>query len=304
MPNILPGAVWHPINVGGRAKRRKGRGLVGHVAVSASKNLVPPPPSAGKDWHLYLPKSGPAIQYIDMDLQCWSTGAGNASLVAFESEGGLGSTAQVNAEPWTENQLDWAARILRYLHDTEGVPLRVMASSAAGERGFGTHRLGVPGYMAAGGEKWSSSAGKLCPGDAKHAQRFEIVRRAGGITLEDDDMFTEEDRQLLRITAQQLGGPGALDTSGKTPWGWPTSDGKTRTVVDMLRDWVPGFGRRTENTEAMVAGLSGAIAALAAAQPAGGLSAAAIEDAVKKALRENVVQVNVDVNGDAGVQQS
>src|SRR5689334_14594944 len=156
MPNILPGAVWQPIPVGNRAARRKGRGLVGHVAVSSAKNLTPGPLSSrNADWHFYLPKDGPAIQYIDLDLQCWASGVGNASLVAFESEGGLGTAAQVNAEPWTDNQLDWAARILRHLHDTEGVPLAVMEDSRPGSRGFGTHRLGINPWRVADGELWS-----------------------------------------------------------------------------------------------------------------------------------------------------
>ena len=179
MANIVPGVVWQPIDVGSRAKRRKGRGLVGHVAVSSSKNLVPGPLSSrNADWHFYLPKSGPAIQYIDLDLQCWATGAGNGSLVAFESEGGLGTSAVLNAEPWTDNQLTWAARILRHLHDTEGVPLEVMPDSRPSSRGFATHRLGINPWRVADGEVWSSAYGKECPGNAKVAQAAEIVRRA------------------------------------------------------------------------------------------------------------------------------
>ena len=112
MANIVPGVVWRPVDVGARAARRKGRGLVGHVAVSTSKNLVPGPlATRAADWHFYLPKDGAAIQYIDLDLQCWASGAGNGTMVAFESEGGMGTEAQVNAEPWTDNQLNWAARI-------------------------------------------------------------------------------------------------------------------------------------------------------------------------------------------------
>jgi hypothetical protein len=201
VPNLVPGAIWQPVDVGNRAKRTKGRGLCGHVAVSSSKNLVPGPlATRSADWHFYLPKDGAAIQYIDLDLQCWATGAGNATMVAFESEGGLGTEAQVNAEPWTDNQLTWAARILRHLHDTEGVPLRVMESSALSERGFGTHRLGIVGYMTTG-EVWSSARGKSCPGTAKHNQRAEVVRRAGVIgTTQEDDMTPEQEAKLDRAT--------------------------------------------------------------------------------------------------------
>lgn len=230
MPNIVPGVSWQPINIGSRAARRKGRGLCGHVAVSNSKNLVPGP---NADWHFYLPKDGPAIQYIDLDLQCWASGDGNSTMAAFESEGGMGSTAQVNAEPWTENQLNWAARILRHMHDTEGVPLQVMASSASSERGFGTHRLGVPGYMQPGTEQWSSSAGKLCPGDAKHAQRFEVVRRAGGLaTTSEGFLMALNDAQQIEVYQLLKEVRGALYggmTSGQNNFNY--LDNRTRPFI-------------------------------------------------------------------------
>jgi hypothetical protein len=189
MANIVPGVIWQPVDVSGRAARRKGRGLVGHVAVSSSKNLVPGPlATRSADWHFYLPKAGAAIQYIDLDLQCWATSAGNASLVAFESEGGLGTSAQLNSEPWTENQCQWAARILRHLHDTEGVPLQAMPDSKPTSRGFGTHRLGISPWRVAGGEVWSSANGKECPGNTKVSQVPHIIQLASGTGADDMDI--------------------------------------------------------------------------------------------------------------------
>jgi hypothetical protein len=226
MTNVLPGAVWQPVDVSGRAARRKGRGLVGHVAVSSSKNLVPGPlATRSADWHFYLPKAGAAIQYIDMDLQCWASSAGNASLVAFESEGGLGTSAQLNAEPWTENQCQWAARILRHLHDTEGVPLQAMPDSLPTSRGFGTHRLGISPWRVAGGEVWSSANGKECPGNAKVAQVPHIIELAVRLTSRrsptrspssrrPDRHFTGERRTAMPQNARRRF-PG--DTGG--PWG-------------------------------------------------------------------------------------
>jgi hypothetical protein len=126
-----------------------------------------------------------------MDLQCWASSAGNASLVAFESEGGLGTSAQLNAEPWTENQCQWAARILRHLHDTEGVPLQAMPDSLPTSRGFGTHRLGISPWRVAGGEVWSSANGKECPGNAKVAQVPHIIELARGGQMENDMEISE-----------------------------------------------------------------------------------------------------------------
>ena len=198
MANIVPGAVWQPVDVGNRPARRKGRGLVGHVAVSSSKNLVPGPlATRSSDWHFYLPKTGPAVQYIDMDLQCWATSAGNASLVAFESEGGMGSSVQLNAEPWTDNQCQWAARILRHLHDTEGVPLQAMPDSRPTSRGFGTHRLGISPWRGAGGEVWSSANGKECPGNTKVSQVPHIIQLAqtGDNDMDISEMYGARDGQ-------------------------------------------------------------------------------------------------------------
>jgi hypothetical protein len=183
MANIVPGFIWHPIDVGNRAKRVKGRGAVGHVAVSGSVNLVPSgtPATRSADWHWYNPKVGPGIQYIDLDLQCWASGSGNRTLPAFESQGGLGTAAQVNAEPWNDNQIENAARFYAHLVETEGAPLQVMPNSLPGSRGLAGHRHGIDPWRCAGGESWSSSRGKLCPGDAKMAQLPVIVARASEI---------------------------------------------------------------------------------------------------------------------------
>jgi hypothetical protein len=185
VPNIVPGARWAPIDVGNRAARRKGRGLVLHVAVSGATDLRPslPPSTRPSDWHFYLPKdplpTGERFwQYIDLDVQCWSDSWGNGTLPAAESHGGLGTAEQVNAEPWTANQIEAAATIYAYLHQTEGAPLQVMPNSLAGSTGLACHRFGIDPWRVAGGESWTSSRGKLCPGDAKVAQLPAVLARA------------------------------------------------------------------------------------------------------------------------------
>lgn len=179
MTNIIPGATWRPINVKGRGARKRGRAYVSHIAVSNSKLLVPPSPTnpdgRGADWHLYLPKSGGIVQFIDLDLQSWSTYQGNGSVVASEAEGGVGDDV---GAPWTPGQIEAQAFILAYLNETEGVPLDIMPDSRPGSRGYGWHRLGIDPWRVDGGEKWSSSRGKVCPGDARIAQAPIIVGRA------------------------------------------------------------------------------------------------------------------------------
>lgn len=177
--NIVPGFTWEPVDVGNRAARRKGRGHIAHVAVSGSQNLRPGPlATRPADWHFYLPKIGPGIQQIDLDLQSWSSRDGNGSTTSSEAEGGLGTAAEVNAEPWSPDQFENLARILAYENETERVPLQVMPDSLAGSCGLGYHRLGIDPWRVTGGELWSGSRGKLCPGDGKIAQIPDIVARA------------------------------------------------------------------------------------------------------------------------------
>lgn len=180
MTNIVPGAIWTPIDVGDRELRKKGRGLIGHVAVSNSIDLRPGPVATRPaDWTFYLPKEpqagGRFRQYIDMDLQCWSSAGGNPTCPAFESQGGV---IDPNGEPWSENQLESAAIILAYGHETEDWPLEMMPNSLPTSRGFGYHRQGIDPWRVSGGEVWSRSYGKICPGDAKIAQIPVILSRA------------------------------------------------------------------------------------------------------------------------------
>lgn len=181
MSNIVPGAIWQPIDVGDRDVRAKGRGAVAHVAVAESAHLVPGGPVAtrGADWHFYLPRettpAGRFYQFIDLDLQCWASGGGNYSMPAWESQGGVHDAEH---EPWSDNQLEAGALIYAYLMESEGAPNRLMTSSLSTERGLGWHKLGVRPWVVPGGEVWSSSYGKICPGQAKIDGMATMLARA------------------------------------------------------------------------------------------------------------------------------
>jgi hypothetical protein len=227
MANVVPGALWHPIDVGNRAKRRKGRGLIGHIAVVNSPLLLPGPlATRPSDWTFYLPKNpyptGERFaQLIDLDVQCWSSADGNATCPAFESEGGVG--ADVNG-PWTPNQVEAAAMILAHMHRTEGVPLQDMVNSLPGSRGFGVHRYGIDPYRVPGGEVWSKVYAKACPGDARVRQVPAIVARAQQLVNgEGDDMTPDESTALFQIR-DYLGARGGLNTATADTVGYRVKD--------------------------------------------------------------------------------
>lgn len=205
MPNLIPGALWQPVDVGNRAARRKGRAVVGHIAVSDSPNLRPGPlATRPADWHLYLPLAGGIVQQIDLDLQSWATRDGNGSVIAWESQGGV--TPAGVAAPWSDGQIESAAFVLAYANETEGTPLDVMPDSRPTSRGMGHHGLGIDPWRVSGGELWSSARGKECPGPARKLQVPTIVARA---------------RELRHGSPVQVPTPAPAPTAGRPPRiGW------------------------------------------------------------------------------------
>jgi hypothetical protein len=168
----MPGAIRVPYSYIGRPRRRKGRGVVFHIAVSNAQNLKP---WGGADWHFYVAKDGTVYQYIDTDFMCYASLEANSTMVGVETQGGV---IDADREPLTPGQIEGWARIAAYVHKDEGAPLRLMTSSLATERGLGYHRLGVDPWRVAGGQRWSSAYGKICPGAGKIAQMPQVLARA------------------------------------------------------------------------------------------------------------------------------
>lgn len=141
-------------------------------------------PKAKASSNLHIANDGTTEEYVPDHLTSWANGQGNARLVAIETQGD-GTT------PWTEAQLDALAHLAADLHRKYGFPLRLMANSKKSERGLGYHRLGVPRsrwgvgvWLVAGGERWSSAVGKVCPGDKRIAQMPEVLRRAKALVAD------------------------------------------------------------------------------------------------------------------------
>jgi hypothetical protein len=190
---VMPGAVWRPITVPGGLTRRtsKGRAVVLHVAVSEATSLFGffnNNPSANS--HFYVAKDGTIEQYVDTDYQSWASMQANASTISVETQGGV---TDPDGEPWTAAQVASLARICAWAHATEGTPLAPMLDSKPASTGVGYHKLGINPWRVSGGEIWSSSVGKICPGAAKIAQIPAIIAAAISGTEEDDMPLTPKD---------------------------------------------------------------------------------------------------------------
>jgi len=198
---IYPGATFRPTTFGGKTPRTKGQRGIVHVAVSASPSLAP---WNQNTWHFYVAADGQCTQFVDTDFCAWASAAANDDALSIETQGGLGASAQLNAERWTPAAAARIADIMRWAHDTEGIPLDLLPDSQPGRRGWGPHRLGIqhsagprPGWWQPGGEVWSSVLGKECPGDAKVAQVPEIIGLARSGQTSEDDVMNSAQQKLL-----------------------------------------------------------------------------------------------------------
>lgn len=193
---------WYPeadrsnVLKGFGTKMRGHRGVVLHVAVSEARF-----PSYGKGLgaHFYVRKDGSVAQQIDTDIMGGHAKEGNSTLIGVETQGGM---VNAQGEPWTPAQEAALKRLLKWLYQTHGIPMQPMRDSRPTSRGVGYHRLGIDPYRVPGGEVWSSSYGKICPGDAKIAQVSGLIGAGVDVTptpQEEDDMFTNEDRAKLDL---------------------------------------------------------------------------------------------------------
>lgn len=118
---------------------------------------------------------------------------------------GAWNTRDGHAVPGFTDAQMWAlAKIIVWAHRTHGIPIQLCPDSRPGSRGIAYHRQGCDspnnfaGYAykgrVSGGEVWSTSVGKVCPGDRRIKQLIEIIiprakqLAAGGPLKEDDEM--------------------------------------------------------------------------------------------------------------------
>ena len=183
MTRKYPGAKWRPItnNYTNRTRTRT-RAVVLHVAASNSDSLQDffNRPNTNASSHFYVTKSGEVQQYVDADLIAWTSGDGNSTTVGIETEG-LGTGT------WTKAQYKSIVNLVAWLCKIYDIPAKEMKNSRSTSVGIGTHRLGVNGnfplvgvqrgrIQRGGGELWSSTTGKACPGNDRQKQWPNLVK--------------------------------------------------------------------------------------------------------------------------------
>lgn len=157
----------------------------------------------GSEAHVGIGPTGRAYQWQDDAFQADANLDGNPEVLSIENaDRGAPFPAWSGSDvpAFTEQQIEANAQICAYWCRTYAIPPSLIPDTLPGRRGIAVHRQGVPGMgLVPGGVQWSSSFGKVCPGDRRTQQvSTRIIPRVREILAqEDDDMFTDADRALL-----------------------------------------------------------------------------------------------------------
>lgn len=182
----IPGSTWRPIDrykPGGSVATKMAayRRVILHTAVSDAESLYDlfaEPGTATS--HAYVARDGTTEQYVDSSIQSSANLDANPDSITVESWDGYpnGWDNDSDVPRWRDEQLDALAEICAWAHREHGIPLTKLESSLPGTRGIGWHRQGIDPWRVEGGETWSTTTGKVCPGDRRVRQVGEVVRRA------------------------------------------------------------------------------------------------------------------------------
>lgn len=181
----MPGATWNGPHHDNGVMRKDGPNVVCfHTIVGHD-----PAPAA----HFSVGAYGELTQSRDTEFQSAANYQGNPRVIAVETEDTGEPFPQWSSDhdvpAWTDAQVERCAEIAAWCYREHGIPLVLAADSKVGSAGVAYHRMGIDGNFAAegfayggrvsGGEHWSTSTGKACPGDARITQVIEkVIARA------------------------------------------------------------------------------------------------------------------------------
>lgn len=128
---------------------------------------------------------GVIYQWQDTQFTADANYQGNHRVISIETADNAPSRPS-EIKPWTPKQIDSIVAITVWACRLYDIPAVLVPDSKPGRRGIAYHRQGcqhsqgvgaVPGFLVAGGERWTTSLGKECPGAARIKQVPGIVAR-------------------------------------------------------------------------------------------------------------------------------
>jgi hypothetical protein len=160
---------------------------------------------SGTESHFGVGYNGEILQWQDTRYRADANLDGVDRVLSVETADmgtGFPAWGGENVPAWTPAQIEANAEIAAWVHVTHGIPLRLIPNTAQSSRGIGWHRQGIDPWRCSTCERWSSSSGKVCPGNRRVEQMPLVVARARvfvGTPLPPPNLTGDEDMQLFRL---------------------------------------------------------------------------------------------------------
>jgi hypothetical protein len=183
----MPGAVW-------LGEHGSADGLISRYDIVCVHTIVGYAPAHAA--HFSTHSTGQIGQSRDTKYRSAANYNGNHRIIAIENEDfgpPYGPWSGSDVPGFTAAQMESIAQILAWAYHTHGIPLVLCPDSRPGSRGIAYHRQGIDGNWAGfdfggrvtGGEVWTKSTGKVCPGDRRIHQLIDVIipraRRIAGL---------------------------------------------------------------------------------------------------------------------------
>lgn len=226
----------------------------------------------GSHSHFGVGHDGTVFQWQDTAYRAAANYNGNHHIISVETaDRGTGfpdwNINDGSAVPaWRPEQIEALAQLVATMCKAHDIPCVLIPDAKPGRRGIGFHRQGVPGYMVAGAEQWSSSRGKVCPGDRRISQIPQVLTRARQILAgAPQPTILEEDMPLNGNDANTIWRSPLLENQGVPILHLINIENQVTALVaslSALTKAVQSGGGTLTPDQAVAAGQAGAQAAL------------------------------------------
>ncbi|MFD0265194.1 N-acetylmuramoyl-L-alanine amidase [Streptomyces sp. NPDC127106] len=234
------------------------------------------------DSHFGQSYDGSLAQYIGTETRA------DANYLANRRPDGSGAVSIETAsnsdhtDPWTDAQVEGLIRLGVWMHQRHGIPLRICRT--ASDPGYGYHRLHAD---------WSVG-GTACPGDARVAQFKNVIFPAivARATGQAPDPSEEDDMPLTQADINAVATAVWNHTETNANTGEPVYMGAVMAWMDKVHV------TQTDKILRQLAATQAAVTALATQLgQVHGVDTATVVAAVRQAVAEAVIHVDIDVTG-------
>jgi hypothetical protein len=162
----------------------------------------------GWGWDEASGLDGIAWQTMEADRQADANFMGSRRVISIET-GDNAPARPADIKRWTPKQAAKLVDVIAWCCEEYRIPAVLIPDTKPGRRGLAYHRQGCehsdgigshPGFLMPGGERWSTSLGKECPGPVRIRQFIDEIIPAVRERLEGEDVLNDADKAWLKTT--------------------------------------------------------------------------------------------------------